>query len=71
MTNIKKHFLIRFPIIKYEVLYAELINGTKTKTFQLDNQTHTQVIDLSEYLAALSFSIIQDALYEINRKNIN
>lgn len=71
MSHIRKHFLIRFPIIEYEVLYAELNNGRKTKTYKYEGNTYTEIITLSEYLAALSYAILQDAEKDISRMGFN
>lgn len=71
MSHIKTHFLIRFPIIEYEVLYAELNNGIKTKTYRYNGDTYSETISLSEYLAAISYAIIQDADKDNSRMRFN
>ncbi len=60
MSNIGKYFFIHFPIIGYKILYAELNSGEKTKTFLIEGRTYTELITLSEYLAAISYAVIND-----------
>ncbi|OPZ96004.1 MAG: hypothetical protein BWY70_01865 [Bacteroidetes bacterium ADurb.Bin408] len=71
MSHIRKHFLIRFPIIEYNVLYAELNNGKKTKTYSYEGKTYTEIITLSEYLAAISYAIMIEAQNDISRMGFN
>lgn len=58
--HIRKHFKIHFPIIDYTVLYAEMTTGKRTKTYTYGGKTYSEVISLSEYLAAISYALLKD-----------
>lgn len=58
MSGVRKHFKLNFPAINYTAMFAEMENGTYTKTY-LDPQGKitSELINPDEYLAALTYGL--------------
>ena len=62
---IKKKFKVFFGNMKSPTMYAELHNGTYTKTFQNDNNVIvSDYITLDEYAAALGHILLRENGYK-------
>jgi hypothetical protein len=60
MSNVKNHFRLTFPSIDFTAMYAEMNNGTYTKTY-IDNKGNvtSELIPTEEYLAAMTFGMLK------------
>lgn len=54
--NIKNFFYIHFINKKFKVIYAQLDDGTYTKTYLKNNNLTIDIIPPSEYAAALAYN---------------
>lgn len=63
--DIKNFFHIYFFKFKFKVLYAQLDDGTYTKTFTKNNITNIEIITAAEYAAAMTYN----NYLKIKRKN--